>query len=211
MSRIQKRRQLQGAKETPASEDGDEESSRGGRGDVGIRRREIEGENTTGTLSGRRERNRNAEDEKPKSDDENENERRKKDGLKLDIDPPADLKPNLNVAADEEKPLTRRPPRGGGTDKITNPLQDGKDGSNGGGDAETNKDTSEVKQLEKDLEKGPLKILQPLRTDPLGAMKNRHKKLERLTAESVPEIHFIGKILSGENIVMDKSEGGTCR
>jgi hypothetical protein len=207
MSRIQKRRQ--GAKETPSSGDRDEENDRVGGGDVGMGKRELGGENVTGR--GRRERNRDIEDEKPKSDDEDDG-RRKKDDLKLKIDPPADLKQNLNTT-EEDKPFSRnigKPPRGGGlTDKITNPLQEGKDGNNGGGDADNS--SSEIKQLEKDLEKGPLKILQPLRTDPLGAMKNRYKKLERLTAESIPEIHFIGKILSGEHIVMDISEGGTCR
>lgn len=69
----------------------------------------------------------------------------------------------------------------------------------------------EQNQLEKDLEMGPLRVLQPIRTDPVLQLKARHKKLERLTAEFVPEIHIIGSILSGSGITQEESEGASCR
>lgn len=66
-------------------------------------------------------------------------------------------------------------------------------------------------QQDKDLEQGPMRVLQPIRTDPVLQLKTRHKKLERLTAEFVPEIHIIGNILSGSGIVLEDSEGASCR
>jgi hypothetical protein len=69
----------------------------------------------------------------------------------------------------------------------------------------------ELNQLEKDLELGPLRVLEPIRTDPVLLLKTRQKRLERLTAEFVPEIHIIGNILSGSGIVQEQSEGASCR
>ena len=57
----------------------------------------------------------------------------------------------------------------------------------------------------------PLKVLEPIRSDPTAQMRTRHKKMERLVAEKMPEIHAIGRIVSGRNIIRDKSDGATCR
>lgn len=208
MSRIQKRRQASGAKDTTTGDrnqeivglERSEETSRESRGQIipGNEGGEIE---EGRSLRGRDRRRNNIEDEKPKSDDEDDN-KNEQGRLKLQIDPPADPK---TMKADDI-PSSKgpgRPPRAD-KDKVANPIHENND-------TEARKDVAEGNQIEKDLEKGPLKILQPLRTDPLAVMKSRHKKLERLNAESVPEIHFIGKILSGDNIVKDKSEGGSCR
>lgn len=65
--------------------------------------------------------------------------------------------------------------------------------------------------LEKEIENGPLRILEPLRTDPLGPMKSRIKNFERLAAQSLPEIHFIGNIVHGEDMLQDPSDGCCCR
>ena len=69
----------------------------------------------------------------------------------------------------------------------------------------------ESNRLEKDLEMGPLRILEPIRTDPVLLLKSRKKKLDRLTADFVPEVHIIGSILSGTGILQEASEGATCR
>lgn len=93
----------------------------------------------------------------------------------------------------------------------------GRHSGDGNADGETHQDdvaggkNNESNQLEKDLELGPLRVLQPIRTDPVMQLKTRHKKMERLTAEFVPEIHIIGNILSGTGIIQEESEGASCR
>lgn len=68
-----------------------------------------------------------------------------------------------------------------------------------------------LKERERELELGPLKTLEPIRSDPIIKLKQRHKNIERLAAESLPEVHFIGKLLFGENIACDETEGVCCR
>lgn len=58
---------------------------------------------------------------------------------------------------------------------------------------------------------GPLRVLEPFRTDPIQAQKVRQKRLERLAASSVPEIHYVGQIVSGQKLISDSSEGACCR
>jgi hypothetical protein len=114
----------------------------------------------------------------------------------------------------EEKPS--RPPRKGGVNVIDEseekPSEPPKKNV---GDAksveEDASDKSKIKQREKDLESGPLKVLEPIRSDPIFQLKARHKKLERLTVQSLPEMHFIGRIVSGEGIAQHHSEGISCR
>lgn len=207
MSRIQKRRQ---AKEIPTEDRNENESGLDRREEVPKEGRgqtsgkdEMDTEASSRSIRGRERRRNNVEDEKPKSDDEDD-PKNNKEKSKLTIDPPADIKSKTDD--DNNKPVAKgsgRPPRAD-KEKGSNPIHENND-------PESKKDVTDSKQMEKDLEKGPLKILQPLRTDPLAILKSRHKKLERLNAESVPEIHFIGKILSGNSIVKDKSEGGSCR
>lgn len=54
---------------------------------------------------------------------------------------------------------------------------------------------------------GPVRILQPLRTDPIASFQTRQKRLDRLSADELPEIHFIGQISSAEGMLMDENEG----
>ena len=63
----------------------------------------------------------------------------------------------------------------------------------------------------KPLAPGPMQILQPFRTDPIKNMQYRHKRLDRITATRVPEIHFIGQIVGGYGLVNSTSEGACCR
>lgn len=58
---------------------------------------------------------------------------------------------------------------------------------------------------------GPQKVLQPLRTDAVKALQSRQRRLERLSAVSIPELHYVGQIVSGKGIALDSSEGACCR
>jgi len=62
-----------------------------------------------------------------------------------------------------------------------------------------------------DLYLGPLRVLEPLRTDVVQIKEARNKRLERLAALNVPEIHYVGQIVSGRKISTDPTEGVTCR
>jgi hypothetical protein len=197
MSRIQKRRQGGPKDETSAG--------RGDEGGVDDGKKRQNEEPTIGTRQRRgKDQNPRDGDEKPNSDDDKDQDQ-PQGGNNLTSDPPAEIKSKL-INTEEEKPKGGRPPRDG-KEKTSNPIHDNQNNAS----SDPKDASTEIKQLEKDLEKGPIKILRPLRTDPLGAMKNRHKKLERLNAEAIPELHFIGKILCGDNIVLDSSEGATCR
>jgi hypothetical protein len=65
--------------------------------------------------------------------------------------------------------------------------------------------------LEKKMISEPLTVLEPARTDPLVALKLRHKKLDRVQATLVPEIHLVGQVISGSGIIQDSTEGACCR
>ena len=67
------------------------------------------------------------------------------------------------------------------------------------------------KLKDKNLFLGPMKVLEPMRTDVVKAIQTRQKRLERLSALNIPEIHYIGQILSGRKIAQDSSEGIICR
>lgn len=58
---------------------------------------------------------------------------------------------------------------------------------------------------------GPLQVLAPFRTDPIKSMQYRHKRIDRLTATRVPEIHYIGQIVHSNNMLDSTSEGVCCR
>ena len=59
---------------------------------------------------------------------------------------------------------------------------------------------------------GPMARFEPIRTDPIKALKDRQKRLEdRITAKGMPEIHFVGHITSGQGLIMDTTEGAFCR
>lgn len=59
---------------------------------------------------------------------------------------------------------------------------------------------------------GPMARFEPIRTDPIKALKDRQKRLDnRITAKGMPEIHFIGQLTSGQGLIMDATEGAFCR
>ena len=65
--------------------------------------------------------------------------------------------------------------------------------------------------LEKEATDGPMKILKPLRTDAIKALQSRQRRLDRFAAVAMPELHYVGQILSGKGLVLDASEGACCR
>ena len=58
---------------------------------------------------------------------------------------------------------------------------------------------------------GPLRVLEPLRTDVVQIKEARSKRLERLAALDMPEMHYVGQIVSGRKISSDPTEGVICR
>ena len=58
---------------------------------------------------------------------------------------------------------------------------------------------------------GPLRILEPIRTDPIKIGQQRRRRLERLATESMPEIHYVGQISSCLGLIKDPTEGACIR
>ena len=57
---------------------------------------------------------------------------------------------------------------------------------------------------------GPLRVLEPIRQDPIKNLQAyKKKKMERLTANSLPEVHFVGQLL-WKGLLGDVSEA-PCR
>lgn len=57
----------------------------------------------------------------------------------------------------------------------------------------------------------PSKLLDPIRTDPIKALELRKRRLDRQADSSMPEIHYIGQILSAKSVILDSTEGTFCR
>ena len=87
-------------------------------------------------------------------------------------------------------------------------------GSGSGGGVEDEEDDIEKgmkENVSRDLYLGPMPVLEPMRTGVVKAMQARQKRLERMSALNVPEMHFIGQISSGRKICCDPSEGVICK
>jgi hypothetical protein len=54
-------------------------------------------------------------------------------------------------------------------------------------------------------------ITEPVRTEPQNVYEPRKRKLDRQVEERVPEIHIIGNVVSGKDIIIDSTEGAMCR
>lgn len=64
---------------------------------------------------------------------------------------------------------------------------------------------------ESNIQSGALRVLEPLRQDPFKVLGLRQKRLERLAAEQMPEIHYLGQIISGKGLLEDSTEGASVR
>ncbi len=84
----------------------------------------------------------------------------------------------------------------------TQPLND---------DIEANHEPSQINSPTSNSNTSTHKPLEPLRTDPIKALEARKRRLDRQAVLSMPEIHFVGQILSGINLTSDSSEGAFCR
>ena len=107
-------------------------------------------------------------------------------------------RPNENSNIDDAQP------KGPGRDRVGDKEISG--------DIELGSTAKQQHNLVKQIEaSGPLRVLEPLRTDPVKALYARQRRLDRLTALSVPEIHFVGQIKSGLGLIDDITEGACCR
>jgi hypothetical protein len=57
----------------------------------------------------------------------------------------------------------------------------------------------------------PLKVLEPTRTDPVKVLQTRQRRIERLSATAMPEVHVVGQITSGKHLVTEPGEGACVR
>jgi hypothetical protein len=67
------------------------------------------------------------------------------------------------------------------------------------------------KPLNESVHDFKLKPTEAVRTEVLKALEARKRRLDRQAALNMPEIHFVGQISSGINIISDASEGAFCR
>ena len=74
-----------------------------------------------------------------------------------------------------------------------------------------NPNHSNTNNSHSNVTQGPLQVLAPFRTDPIKSMQYRHKRIDRLTATRLPELHYIGQIVNSSNMVDTTSEGICCR
>lgn len=95
------------------------------------------------------------------------------------------------------------------------PPQEGQAEANNDNIETENDDRNQVEDkphlAEVDVSHGPMKVLKPLRTDAVHALQSRQRRLERLAAVAMPELHYVGQIVSGKGIVLDGTEGACCR
>lgn len=55
------------------------------------------------------------------------------------------------------------------------------------------------------------KLLDPIRTDPIKALELRKRRMDRQADSSMPEIHYVGQIVSARRVINDSTEGAFCR
>ncbi len=55
------------------------------------------------------------------------------------------------------------------------------------------------------------KPYEPVRTIPLRSLDSKRRRLDRLTDETVPEVHIVGQLTYGKKLTHEISEGAFCR
>lgn len=98
----------------------------------------------------------------------------------------------LQESADEKGTARRNRAAGGGKSKGPENEEDDIENQNANRQSGTN---------------GPLRVLEPLRQDPVKALVSRQKRLDRLPVEGIPEVHYVGQICSGQGLMEDTTEG----
>ena len=128
-----------------------------------------------------------------------------------DVDDKPGDKAEFSTGADEETGLLNggaaeadsKAPRRGMRGKV------GTDNGASAGNEENNKNDNG--NSSDNIQTESMRVLEPMRQDPIKAMGLRQKRLERLPAEGVPETHYIGQIKSGQNMLEDSTEGASIR
>lgn len=120
---------------------------------------------------------------------------------------------NDETSETDAQPKNRRGPirSGGAKASPRDDINDDGKKNDEGGDIEmgiNNRNQALVKQIE---QTGPLRVLEPLRADPIKLLQTRQRRLERVAASALPEIHFVGHITSGQGLIYDTTEGACCR
>ena len=120
---------------------------------------------------------------------------------------------NDETSETDAQPKSRRGPirSGGAKASPRDDINDDGKKNDEGGDIEmgiNNRNQALVKQLE---QTGPLRVLEPIRADPIKLLQTRQRRLERVAASALPEIHFVGHITSGQGLINDTTEGACCR
>jgi hypothetical protein len=117
--------------------------------------------------------------------------------------------------ADEEQGLL---PRSNAESKDTDAAAAGSSNTNKrnnkGGNNQSNKNNTDIEnqnEQENNIQTGAMRVLEPIRTDPIKALIGRQKRLERLPAEGIPETHYVGQIISGCGLLEDTTEGASVR
>lgn len=113
--------------------------------------------------------------------------------------------------ANDKVPVAEGKGAGAGGEAHRAGRRNQRKGTSGGADDEDIDGTNENNNNEQDMMLGPLRVLEPVRQDPIKGLQQRQKRLERLSAAAIPEIHFVGSIVSGRNLLGDITEGVSCR
>jgi len=98
----------------------------------------------------------------------------------------------LQESADDKGTARRNRAAAGGKPKTAENEEDDIENQNANRQSNTN---------------GPLRVLEPLRQDPIKALVGRQRRLDRLPADGVPEVHYVGQICSGQGLMEDTTEG----
>lgn len=88
---------------------------------------------------------------------------------------------------------------------------DGADSEQGGGRSDASPEELEAGRKSMTAAIDPSKLLDPIRTDPVKALELRKRRLDRQADSSMPEIHYVGQIVSAKNVTVDSTEGAFCR
>lgn len=83
-----------------------------------------------------------------------------------------------------------------------------------GADLEANNNNSNTVGIKNDAENATsinnAHSFEPIRTDPTQT-DIRKRRLDRHTESKVPEIHIVGQIIGGTNLLLDSADGAFCR
>ena len=143
---------------------------------------------------GRNRRNSDSESESGINEDSERGEPKNTLNTIEESKPTIDLEKGENSEIDNEENKPDKPTR-----------------RNNRGQTTENDNSNITAQSKMDVAMGPLRVLEPVRTDPIKIGQQRRRRLERLATESMPEIHYVGQIASCLGVIKDTTEGACVR